>query len=47
MFFEKFAARRALLLGAELATTLGDSTLATLYSTTAPQVETDISSVNW
>ena len=32
VFFAKFAARRAMLLGAQLATTFGDSQLAATYT---------------
>lgn len=47
VFFEKFAARRAMLLGAQIATTFGDDTLAATYTATAQQIVASINSLHW
>ena len=47
VFFDKFAMRLALLMGAELATEFGNTTAATLYTSTAKAIEANILSVHW
>jgi len=47
VFFEKFAARRAFLLGAQLATTFGDSDRANTLTTAAAAVQADIQANHW
>eukprot|EP00475_Leptophrys_vorax_P045008 TRINITY_DN922_c0_g1_i1.p1 TRINITY_DN922_c0_g1~~TRINITY_DN922_c0_g1_i1.p1 ORF type:complete len:621 (-),score=167.52 TRINITY_DN922_c0_g1_i1:85-1947(-) len=47
VFFQKMVSRRALLEGATLATTLGDSGAATYYKSVAASIEKDIMANHW
>jgi glucoamylase len=47
VFFVKMTMRRALYLGAQIATALGDNGAAQSYSSTAKQIEDDINNKHW
>jgi glucoamylase len=47
VFFVKFVMRRALFLGAQIATALGDTSSASSYASTAKSIEDNINSNHW